>query len=275
MKIDVNTDPLKSDFIKLKDEQWLNNQRIAGKVAAGALSLLENLVKNKTTKSLIELDKIAEEYIIENRCTPTFLRYKGFPNSVCISVNNQLVHGIPTDYKLKEGDVVSFDLGATYNGSIGDTAITCVFGEPKSKEHIKGIEIANLCLSNAIAAISIGKRLGVIGNAIYKTARNNGFNVIEHYGGHGICSTKNNIGIPHASPFVSNKSKPDEGIRIVSGMTLAIEPLLIPFNYSTETKVGADGWTVYTKDVSFHTEHTIFINENGVEIITRRENEKI
>lgn len=260
----LQTSNIRNEFVGLKNQDWLDKQRIAGKVVANTLALLEDLVKERTTKSLIELDNIAKEFIITNDCIPTFLNYKGFPNSVCISVNKQLVHGIPTNYKLQDGDVVSFDLGATYMGAIGDAAITCIYGEPKSKTHVKGIETANKCLVNAISAISIGKRIGVIGDAIYKTAHSNGFNIIEQYGGHGLSWNK-----PHDAPFIANKSNQNKGIRIQSGMTIAIEPLLIPANCLTTTKIGSDGWTVYTEDISYHAELSIFVHEDHVEIMTR------
>lgn len=264
---------LRSDFVKLKDDNWLKKQRIAGKVAAQTLTLLENLVKEKTTCSLIELDKIAEDFITKNACIPTFKNYKGFPNSVCISVNKQLVHGIPTDYKLKENDVISFDLGATYEGVIADTAITCIYGDPKVEEYIRGIAATYASLFAGISAIKIDNRLGCIGNAIYKYASHNGFCVIEQYGGHSIDISDDGVGIPHASPFVSNRSSKDEGIRIKQGLTLAIEPMLGPIRSSTKTVVSKDGWTVYTEDIFFHAEHTIFVHNDHVEIITYRENE--
>lgn len=266
MRIVNNINSNNPSFIDLKDDNWLKKQRIAGLIAGQTISLLENLVKTKTVKSLLELDKIAEEYIINNGCSPTFKGYLGFPNTCCISINSQLVHGIPTDYKLKDGDVVSFDLGATFEGTIGDTAITCIYGEAKKQDHIKMIETSKLCLTNAINSIKIGNNLGCIGNAIYKTARNAGFNVIENYGGHGITWDT-----PHAQPFVSNKSSSLEGIIIQPGLTIAIEPLLVPFNCPKKTKVGTDGWTVYTEDVSSHMEHTVFIHESHVEIITKRD----
>jgi methionyl aminopeptidase len=258
-----------SQFVHLQNEQFLLNQRIAGKVAAGTISLLEKLVKEKTNLSMIGLDRIAEDFIRENNCIPTFKGYKGFPATVCISINEQLVHGIPTNRKLIDGDVVKFDLGATFNGVIADTAATFIYGEPKDGNHIYMIDTCKKALKNAIAAIKIGSRIGVIGNAIYKTARNNGFVVIERFGGHGISITKNNIGIPHSQPFIPNRSNPSEGVRIQKGMVIAIEPLLTTKDNSTS--IGSDNWTVSTKNVSVHQEHSLYIHEDYVEIITKRE----
>jgi methionyl aminopeptidase len=251
-------------FIKLKDFSWLERQRIAGKVAARALLLLEGLVKEKTIKSLLELDKLVYEFICDNKCTPTFLGYKGFPNSCCYSINQQLVHGVATNRKLENGDVISFDLGATYEGAIADTALTCIYGEPKKNEHTKIIQATEEALMKGIAAIQVGKRLGIIGNTIYKSAKGNNFSVINNYGGHGL-----EYDIPHAAPFVANKSQPDEGCRIMSNMTLAIEPMLT--TGSTKTWIDKDGWTVWCDaEMSAHQEHTIFIHEDKVEIITDR-----
>ena len=253
-------------FVKLKNKDWLDKQRVAGKITAGALSLLEKEVKNKTSLSLIQLNQLAEEYILDNHCIPTFKNYKGFPAGVCISVNYQLVHGIPSNYKLEEGDVVKFDLGATYKGAIADSAITCIYGTPKNKKHVDLINATKKALYAGIESISVGKRLGVIGNAIYKSVKRNGFNVITKYGGHGLDEGK-----PHAQPFVHNKSNPDDGIRIKEGLTIAIEPMLVFYN--TDTRTLSDGWTVVTSDIGTHAEHTIFVHENYVEIITRREGE--
>jgi len=268
------------EVITLKDENFLSNQRIAGKVTAGAISLLQQQVKKQTNLSMIELSNLAEQYILDHHCTPTFKHYKGhnykeFPAAVCISVKKMsqqsftLVHGIPTDYHLQDGDLVSFDLGATFKGAIGDSATTLIFGQAKSEIHTKLIETTQQCLTKAIQSIKIGNRLGCIGNAIYKHANNQGFNVITNYGGHGISMTKDGEGIPHSSPFVANRSMSSEGIRIVSGLTLAIEPLLCIGSPKTNTM--NDGWSVETENINSHEEHTIFINSNGVEILTDRE----
>ncbi|HEY5268666.1 MAG TPA: type I methionyl aminopeptidase [Candidatus Saccharimonadales bacterium] len=249
-----------NSLVRLKDNNWLEKQRVAGRIAAKALLLLENEIKQQTTKTLLELDKLAELYIRDNGGIPTFLMYKGFPNSVCISVNKQLVHGIPTDYKLQDGDLVSFDLGVTIEGAIADTAITVIYGQgnDKLKKLIQDTEDA---LMKGIEAIAIGKQLGVIGNAISKHAK--GYGLINNYGGHGL-----DWNIPHAAPFVENKSDPDKGIRIQPGLAIAIEPMLTLGSVATTT--AADGWTVVTPDLSAHFEHSVFVHEDHVEIITDR-----
>lgn len=253
-----------NDLVRLKNEDWLVKQRIAGKVAAGALLLLEQEVKNGTTKSLLELDKLAEEFIRDNDCEPTFLHYKGFPNSICISINQQLVHGICTNYYLQDGDMVSFDLGSTYKSAISDTAITCLFGEPKNTRHIELIQSTQEALMKGIAAIKVGNQLGCIGEAISKYAKSKGFGNVVKYGGHGL-----DWKIPHASPFVSNEGVSNKGIRMTPGLTLAIEPMLTIG--STETYLDQDKWTVNCRaEMSCHFEHTIYLHEDHVEIITDR-----
>lgn len=258
-----------SELIQLKDEKWLENVRVAGKVAANALSLLEKEVKNETNLSLIELNNLAEQFILDNNCQLTFKGYKGFPAGVCISTNLQLVHGIPTDYHLRDGDIVSFDLGATFCGSIADTAITCIYGKPKLERHITLLKAADEALIKGINAIQVGKKLGCIGNAIHRCIKNYGFGTIEKYGGHGINTSEDGCGIPHASPFVSNRANADEGIRLQPGLVLAIEPMAVIGD--TYTYVDKDGWTVICPGgLSSHYEHTVFIHEDNVEIITDR-----
>lgn len=261
------------NICKLHDNEWLRRQRIAGKVAGQTLSLLEKLVKEKTIKSLRELDKIAEEFIVANGCLPTFRGYRGFPASVCISVDNDeshaLVHGIPSDYILQESDIVSFDLGATFEKAISDTAITCIYGSPKLERHVKLVQDTKEALTKGIQSIMVGKRLGVIGNAIYKFLSPKSYGVINNYGGHSL-----DYDIPHAFPFVPNKSSINEGIHIKAGMTLAIEPMAV-LDGSIKTWVGNDDWTVFSERASAHWEHTIFVHENHIEIITLREGETI
>jgi len=252
-----------NSLIRLKDNNWLEKQRVAGKIAAKALLLLEQLVKDKTSKTLLELNEIAENYIFESGGTCTFKNYHGFPAGVCISVNKQLVHGIPTDYVLQEGDIVSFDLGVTIEGAIADTAITCIYGEPKLEKHVQLIKDTEEALMRGIKAVKVGDRLGVIGQAIYKYSHSKNYGVINNYGGHGL-----DWHTPHASPFVANKSTENEGIRIQPGLTIAIEPMLVLG--STATTTADDGWTVMTPDLSVHVEHSIFVHEDHVEIITDR-----
>jgi methionyl aminopeptidase len=263
MRIQTKNKALVSELIKLKDSSWLTNQRIAGKVTAETLQLLRSRVQSKTSKNLLELNQEAEDFIYSKGCTPTFKGYKGFPAGVCISVNKQLVHGIPTDYNLAEGDVVKFDLGATYNGVIADSAITCIYGEPRLQLHSLLIQATEEALMAGINAISVGKQLGCIGFAINKVAKKYGFANITQYGGHGI-----DFETPHAPPFVFNKAELNSGIRIQAGLTIAIEPMLIVGSSST-TRISPDGWTIMSDDIGAHQEHSIYVHEDHVEIITK------
>lgn len=269
MKLDSNSSyRTQSDFVKLKDQDWLERLRVAGKCVSDVMTLLESLVKDKTNLTLQEINDLAEKEIESRGCIPTFNGYKGFPAGICMSVNKQLVHGIPSNNKLQDGDLISFDFGATYNGAIADSAITCIYGEPKSKDHIKLIETTKNSLYAGIEAVKVGSRIGAIGNSIFRYARDKGFRVIENYGGHGIDENT-----PHAHPFIANKADVNQGVRIQPGLTIAIEPMLVPYTSSIKTVTGNDKWTVYTEEIGAHSEHTLFVHEDKVEIITKRENE--
>lgn len=268
---------LESELVDLKDNEWLEKQRIAGKVVANTLSLLESLVKDKTNKTLLELSKIAEEFILQNKCTPTFKNYKRFPEAVCISIDNniknQLVHGIPSDEKLTDGDIVKFDLGATFygdnkKGAIADSAITCIYGSPTSEKHIKLLNETRTSLILGIQSIKVGFPIGCIGNAIYKYGKSKNYGVITNYGGHGI-----SWDTPHSKPFIANKSDIEDGVRIQNNLSIAIEPMFCLGG--TKTWVDNDGWSVNCESISSHWEHSIYVHENKVEIITQRENEQI
>lgn len=249
-------------LIDLKDGDWLAKLRVAGKIVAQTLNILENLVKERSPLSLLEMSQLAEDFILQNSALPTFKGYKGFPEAVCISVNKELVHGIPkADVYLKEGDVVSFDLGATFEGAIADAAITCVYGEA-DPQHLKLIQATQECLQKSIDAVKVGKRLGVIGQAIYTHARNQGLSVVEDYGGHGIGDK------PHMHPFVANKARPNEGIRMATGLTIAIEPMLL-LRGPVKLNVLEDGWTVMGNGISAHQEHSIYLHPDGAEVLTQ------
>lgn len=250
-------------LVKLKNQDWLDKQRIAGKIAAKALLMLQGFVEGKTFHSTLTMSQAAEKYILEAGGTPTFKGYKGFPAAVCISVNKHLVHGIPDDTVLDDGDVISFDLGVTYQGAIADTAITCIFGQPKSQRHVELVKATEESLMRGITAVAVGKKLGVIGHAISKYVKGTSFGLINNYGGHGL-----DWDHPHAAPFVANKADPEEGVRIQAGLAIAIEPMLVCG--PTTTRTLADGWTVATDDIGAHFEHSIYVHEDHVEIITDR-----
>ncbi len=256
-------------LITLKGDDWFEKQKVAGKTVADCLKAVKVLVEQETPNlSLKDLEAECEKIIENANCTPTFKGYKGFPGAVCTSVNKQLVHGIPTDYVLEPGDVVTVDVGATFDGAIGDAAVSCIYGQPKCREHTKLLETCQGALHAAIDAIAIGKQLGCIGDAIYRHARHSGFHLILNYGGHGL-----DFDDPHTQPFVANKAKREEGIRIQPGLAIAIEPML-SLN-SNKTKTLNDQWTVKTRGISAHFEHSVFVGEDKVHIMTAWEDEYI
>jgi methionyl aminopeptidase len=263
-------------LVQLHDEEWLANQRIAGKVAAQAIDLLVELAKQGSL-SLLEMDKKVEEFIRDNYCDPTFLEYKGhtgipFPNSSCISVNKALVHGVSDSRYLESGDLVSFDLGTTYKKSIADTATTIIVGEAKCEAHKHLVQSTKEALKLAIETVAVGKRLGVIGDIIWKHGAKTGHTVIQNYGGHSIGLNPDGTPAPHLPPFVANKANPNEGIRLQKGMVIAIEPLFV-IGSSNQTKVLEDGWTVECQDICAHFEDSIYVHEDYVEVITARQGE--
>lgn len=255
-----------SEFIILRDKEWYDKQKISGTCVALCLKTCKDLIESYLPDlSLKDLERECEKIIKGAGCTETFYLYKGFPGKICCSVNKQLVHGIPTDYILQDGDVVSVDLGATFEGVISDAAITAIYGQANPL-HVKMLKTCKGALNAAIEAVKPGRQLGVIGETIYNYVKSSGFGLVTNYGGHGISMTSDGVGIPHSSPFVANKAKSNEGIHIKPGLVIAIEPLLTIG--STETFVGKDGWTVYTKGISCHMEDTIFVTDLGAEIMT-------
>lgn len=253
----------RGDIITLKDDVWLENQRHAGKCVSRILGACKDMIEANLTLSLKDLENKALEIMEDMDCTPTFKGYRGFPSAICTSVNTQVVHGIVTDYVLKDGDIISVDLGATYKGAIADAASTFVYGEAKSQRILDMIAACNNALYAGIDAARVGNRLGAIGSAIHKSVKDTGFALIVDYGGHGI-----NFETPHAPPFVANKASPTSGPRIQSGLAIAIEPMLI-LSRDSKTRVDEnDGWTVWANDLACHFEHSIFVGENKTEILT-------
>lgn len=253
-----------NSLVKLKDNEWFDKQKIAGQCVARCLQTSKELIEAHTTNlSLKQIEDECLKIMLSMKCTPTFLGYKGFPGAICTSVNTQLVHGIPSNYILQDGDVVKVDLGATYEGVIADAAITTIYGPPKDKLHIELIDTCRKALDNAIAMVSVGKRLGVIGAAIHYTNKSTRFGLITEYGGHGI-----DMNTPHAPPFVKNKSTSQEGIRIQPGLSIAIEPMLVIGDPKTQVS-SIDNWTVSTPGIGAHFEHSIFVGKDQVHIMTK------
>jgi methionyl aminopeptidase len=254
----------KGELIPLKDKLWLTKQKHAGCVVAKAHQEIFGMIKGMAGDlSLKMLGEVAEAIIRKNDCIPTFLKYQGFPSPICTSLNNELVHGFTRDIKLQEGDVLKVDIGATFEGTIADCAFTYIFGKVKNEKIGRMLVSCQQALHDAIDVVKPGNRIGSIGKVIWERSKTDGFGVITTYGGHGIGYNK-----LHDSPFIANKSTENSGVTIQPGMSIAIEPMFVLGN-NTNTKVLKDKWTVITKDIGCHYEHSITLDEDGkLHIIT-------
>ena len=249
-------------MIRRKSKREIELMRRAGIIAAAAREEAGKLVKvGATTQSI---NKKLHEFILSQGAVPAFLGYNGYPASVCISVNEQVIHGIPSPRKLLNGDVVSIDIGAAKDGYIGDCAATYIAGDG-SADSERLIRITRECFYEGIKFARVGYRVSDISRAIQRFAEQNGYSVVRDYVGHGVGSKM------HEPPEVPNyvetpRKKADP--RLLSGMTLAIEPMVN--EGGAEIKVLDDGWTVVTSDgkTSAHYENTILITENEPEILT-------
>jgi methionyl aminopeptidase len=252
-------------MIVLKNSNQLAKMKDAGRISADALAVAGKAVQPGITTA--EIDRIVHEFIMKQGAKPSFLHYNGYPASACISVNNVVIHGIPGHLKLKNGDIVSVDVGAVYNGYQGDNAATFACGEV-SEEAQRLMDVTRASLYEGIAAAKAGARLGDIGHAVQQYAEDRGFSVVRQYVGHGIGEEM------HEEPDVPNYGRPGHGLRLIPGMTIAIEPMI---NQGVkEVKTMPDGWTVKTCDgkLSAHFENTIAITEDGPVILTTPTQEK-
>ena len=250
-----------TQLITLHDHAWLLKQRVAGYVTCLCLKTSAEMIRDVPNVSLLDIENACKKIIKEYECKPTFKGYNGFPGAICLSVNQEIVHGIANDYIVKDGDIVKVDVGVTYCGAIGDAAITVIKGKPKQYKHQELVDCCKKALDLAIESVKVGRQMGIIGETIYRYARDTRFKLITAYGGHGIDED-----MLHAHPFVENKSKSNLGVRIQPGMTFTIEPMLVIGD--TKTTLGKNGWTISAKDMAAHFEHTLFIHEDRVEILT-------
>jgi methionyl aminopeptidase len=243
-----------------KSKKELEKMRAAGQLVGQVLQELRQMVAPGV--ATIEVDRAAEKMIRDAGALPTFKGYHGFPYSICASVNEQVVHGFPSSYQLKEGDIFSIDCGVTLDGFVGDTATTVPVGTV-GDEWLKLISVTEECLELAIEECLPGKHLGDIGAAVQHHAETHGYSVVRDYVGHGIGRSM------HEDPQIPNYGRPGQGPKIRAGYVFAVEPMI---NMGTHyTKVLADGWTVVTVDgrPSAHAEHTIAITEEGPEVLTK------
>lgn len=246
--------------IEIKTPEQIALMRKAGLVVGETLELMRRTVKAGMTTG--ELDAIAEDHIRSSGATPSFKGYHGFPGSLCVSVNDEVVHGIPGDRVINEGDVVSIDCGAIVDGWHGDAATTVAVGEvpDQVKELIRVTEEA---MWRGIAAASLGGRVTDISHAVETYVRSQGsYGILEDYVGHGIGSAM------HQPPNVPNYGRPGRGPKLVRGLALAVEPMVVLG--SNDTRILADDWTVVTEDGSWaaHSENTFTLTERGAWVLT-------
>jgi len=240
-----------------KSKKEIEKMRAAGQLVGAVLQELREMVVPGITT--LEVDRAAEKMIRDGGALPTFKGYRGFPFSICASVNEQIVHGFPSRYQLKDGDLFSIDCGVTLEGYVGDTATTVPVGKVK-EEWLKLVRVTEECLERAIEQCRPGKHLGDIGWAVQQHAESHGYSVVRDYVGHGIGRHM------HEDPQIPNYGKPGHGPKIKAGYVFAVEPMV---NLGTQyTKVLSDGWTVVTLDglPSAHSEHTIAITEDGPDV---------
>ena len=246
-------------MIIIHSEEELKLIRASSRILAGVFKELTKHIKPGITTG--ELDKIAEEMIRGRGAEPAFKGYKGFPATICASINEEVIHGIPGARVLEEGDIISVDMGVKYKGYFGDSAITVCVGEVSSDIQ-KLVRVTREALFEGIKKARSDNRLSDISHAIQSHVEKNGFSVVREFVGHGIGSSL------HEEPQIPNFGKPDQGPRLKPGMVLAIEPMVNMGTFEVEIK--KDKWTAVTRDGqrSAHFEHTVIVTENKPEIIT-------
>jgi methionyl aminopeptidase len=255
---------LKNLNIELKSAREIEKMKIAGKVVGEILEKLSEIIKPDIATK--DIDIFVEKYIKSSKMKPAFLGQKGirypFPASACVSINDEVVHGIPNVSRvLKEGDIVSVDIGVIYEGYYGDGAKTYAVGKI-SDTASKLLKVTEISLEKGIEQVLIGNRLGDISWAVQNAVESEGFSVVRDFVGHGIGRSL------HEDPQIPNYGKAETGVKLMAGMVLAIEPMVNVGSH--EVVMLDDGWTVVTKDgsLSAHFEHTIAITEHGYEILT-------
>jgi methionyl aminopeptidase len=245
--------------IIIKSEREITVMRRAGRIVGTVLEILSKQIKpGMKTK---ELDVIAAREVTRLGGTPSFKGYHGYPANLCVSVNDEIVHGIPGERVLREGDIVSLDMGAIYNGFQGDGAVTVGVGKVSTRAQGL-IDTTREALRAGIAAVQTGARLGDVSAVIQQYAESRGYSVVREYSGHGIGREM------HEEPQIPNFGPAGIGPVLKKGMTLALEPMVNLGDW--HTRVAADDWTVLTADgsLSAHFEHTIAITEDGAEVLT-------
>ena len=247
-------------MVILKTKEELQLMRRAGAITAQALHAGGAAVRPGVTTR--QVDRVIHDYIVRCGAMPSFLGYGGFPAAACISVNDEVIHGIPGDRVLREGDIVSIDVGAKISGYHGDSAYTFACGKI-SPEALSLLDATQTALSNGIAQAVVGNRVGDISAAVQGTVEPKGYSVVRDYVGHGVGKDL------HEAPEVPNYGAPGHGVRLTAGMVIAIEPMINAGAWTV--KVLSNDWTVVTRDhaLSAHFEHTVAITQDGPVILTR------
>ena len=247
-------------MIIIRSPREVEQIRKANVVVAEVLERLKTLVVPGVTTD--DLDRISEEIILSKGAVPAFKGYRGYPKTLCVSINEEVVHGIPNQRRLKEGDIVSIDVGSNLHGYFGDAAITFPVGEvnPEAK---RLMEVTEKALTIGIGMAKVGNRLFDISHAVQAWVESNGFSVVRDFVGHGIGKSL------HEDPQIPNFGSPNQGPRLEKGMVFALEPMVNEGTY--EVRVLDDGWTVVTADgkPSAHFEHTIAVTDGEAEILSR------
>jgi methionyl aminopeptidase len=251
------TDPMP---VTIKTPEEIEKMRLAGRLAADVLRMIRPHVQPGVTTG--ELDRLCHDYIVnEQRAIPAPLNYRGFPRSICTSVNHQVCHGIPGDKTLKKGDIVNIDITVIKDGYHGDTSKMFFVGEPSIQAR-RLVQVTHECMLKGIHMVKPGARLGDIGHAIQTHAEAHGFSVVREYCGHGIGREF------HEDPQVLHYGQPNTGMALVPGMIFTIEPMINAGK--KEVKLLPDNWTVVTRDhsLSAQWEHTVLVTPDGYEILT-------
>lgn len=252
-------------MVTLKSPREIETMRRSGVITSRVLTHLMQTARAGMTT--VELDRLAENGIRAAGGVPTFKGYNGFPGSVCTSVNAEVVHGIPGSRVLREGDLLSIDIGTTLDGYVSDSAVTIPIGEiPQNARRL--LEVTRECLTIGIEQMECGNRLGDIGAAVQAHAEHHGYGVVRELVGHGVGRAM------HEEPQVPNYGEAGTGMKLRAGLVLAIEPMIT--EGAAGIRILEDGWTVVTADgkLAAHFEHTIAVTENGPKILTLRDYEE-
>ncbi len=246
-------------MVILKQPDEIDKARASNRIVAEVLSVIREKVKPGVTT--LELDKIAESVTEKRGAKPAFKGYRGYPYSLCASVNEEVVHGMPSNRVLVEGDIIGLDFGVCYQGLYGDSAITLPVGRV-SEQATRLMQVTEQSLYSAIHQACDGNRLGDISAAVQETVETAGYSIVRDFVGHGIGKSM------HEDPQIPNFGKKGRGIELKKGMILAIEPMVNAGKY--KVKILSDGWTVITADgsLSAHFEHSVAITDNGPEILS-------